>query len=76
MPRNRWIWDRAPREMTLTLDSGAAVTRRRMDTVVHHAMVHGWRTASDDLAVMAGVLHGAQPPVDRSSGDELEGSVL
>jgi hypothetical protein len=63
-------------EVSLILDPDEEVTQRRMDTVVQNAMVHGWRSASDEVTVMAFVLLGAQPVADPSSGDEVERSVL
>ncbi|MGW1027947.1 cupin domain-containing protein [Streptomyces sp. NPDC002577] len=47
-------------EVTLVLDSGEEVTLRAADTVVQNGTVHGWRNPSDEPAVVAFTVLGAQ----------------
>jgi hypothetical protein len=47
-------------EMTLILDSGEEVVLQRLDTVVQNGTVHGWRNASDQTAVVAFFMLGAE----------------
>jgi len=48
-------------ELTLVLDSGEEVTLRPMDTVVQNGTVHGWRNSSNETAIVAFVVIGADP---------------
>jgi quercetin dioxygenase-like cupin family protein len=47
-------------EITLVLDSGEEVTLRANDTVVQNGTGHGWRNSSDQPAIVAFVVLGAE----------------
>jgi hypothetical protein len=47
-------------EMTLILDSGEEVVLRPFDTVIQNGTIHGWRNGSDQPAVLAFFMLGAQ----------------
>jgi hypothetical protein len=59
-------------QMTLMLDAGEEIILRPTDTVVQNGAVHGWRNASDEVAVIAFVMLGGQQP---PTHDEEGGSV-